>query len=132
MPTDGIEPYTRRDLQHADASHRPTKAQYDRYLCWSNASGGLAGTMASCTKPRPSRSSIPASTPSSSGSCEDLGDLAEVLGEEDIAGRSRDFARRGLKTLDSLWSEAHGQYFFRDPIGRFLQIEEDEPPPICW
>src|SRR6218665_3840853 len=32
VPTDGIEPYVRRDTQHADPAHRPTKAQYDRYL----------------------------------------------------------------------------------------------------
>jgi len=32
VPTDGIAAYERRDLQHADADHRPTKAQYDRYL----------------------------------------------------------------------------------------------------
>ena len=32
MPTDGVEPYVRRDTQHADPAHRPTKAQYDRYI----------------------------------------------------------------------------------------------------
>ena len=32
VPTDGIDPYTRRDTQHADPAHRPTKEQYDRYL----------------------------------------------------------------------------------------------------
>ncbi len=32
VPTEGIAPYTRRDTQHADPAHRPTKAQYDRYL----------------------------------------------------------------------------------------------------
>ena len=32
VPTDGVEPYVRRDTQHADPAHRPTKAQYDRYL----------------------------------------------------------------------------------------------------
>ncbi len=31
-PPTGIEPYVRRDTQHADPAHRPTKAQYDRYL----------------------------------------------------------------------------------------------------
>src|SRR5690606_8749123 len=32
VPTEGIAPYTRRDTQHADPAHRPTKEQYDRYL----------------------------------------------------------------------------------------------------
>ena len=32
VPTDGVEPYRRRDTQHADAAQRPTQAQYDRYL----------------------------------------------------------------------------------------------------
>ena len=31
MPTDGVAPYVRRDTQHADPAHRPTKEQYDRY-----------------------------------------------------------------------------------------------------
>src|SRR6185312_14261862 len=32
VPTEGVQPYTRRDTQHADPAHRPTKAQYDRYI----------------------------------------------------------------------------------------------------
>jgi hypothetical protein len=32
LPPEGVEPYTRRDLEHADPADRPTDAQYDRYV----------------------------------------------------------------------------------------------------
>jgi hypothetical protein len=64
VPTEGIMPFTRRDLQHADPAHRPTKEQYERYLWLGSISGASAGTMRSFTTPRPSRSSIRASMPS--------------------------------------------------------------------
>ncbi|MEO1573493.1 MAG: trehalase family glycosidase [Pseudomonadota bacterium] len=32
VDTSDVEPYTRRDLQHADADMRPTKDDYDRYI----------------------------------------------------------------------------------------------------
>ena len=32
VPTEGVQPYRRRDTQHVDAAERPTQAQYDRYM----------------------------------------------------------------------------------------------------
>jgi len=32
VPTEGVAPFTRRDTRHADPSHRPTDAQYKRYI----------------------------------------------------------------------------------------------------
>ena len=42
VPTEGIAPYTRRDTQHADPEHRPTKDRYDRYLWLVEHFRGLA------------------------------------------------------------------------------------------
>jgi hypothetical protein len=32
LPAGGVRPYRRRDLEHADPSHRPTEAWYDRFV----------------------------------------------------------------------------------------------------
>ena len=32
VPTEGVQPYRRRDTQHVDAAERPTQEQYDRYM----------------------------------------------------------------------------------------------------
>ena len=32
VPTEGVQPYVRRDTQHVNAAQRPTQEEYDRYL----------------------------------------------------------------------------------------------------
>ncbi len=32
VPTEGVKPYPRQDIRHADPAHRPTQAQYDRFI----------------------------------------------------------------------------------------------------
>ena len=114
VPIDGIEPYTRRDLQHADATHRPTKAQYDRYLWLVERFRGLGWDNRKLHDASPFKVVDPGFNAILFRSCEDLGDLADVLGEADIARRNHDFARRGLLAMEGLWSESHGQYLCRD------------------
>ncbi|MEX0861049.1 MAG: hypothetical protein WD017_08990, partial [Cucumibacter sp.] len=46
--------------------------------------------------------------------CADLADLAEALGETEVAAANRARAAAGLAAIESLWSEAHGQYLCRD------------------
>ena len=114
VPADGIEPYVRRDLQHADASHRPTKAQYDRYLWLLECFRGLVWDNGRLHEASPFKVVDPGFNAILLRSCEDLADLAEELGENEIAARNRDLAARGLEALDRLWSERHGQYLCRD------------------
>ena len=53
--------------------------------------------------------------------CADLAVLAEELGMADVAAENRGFAKRGLAALESLWSEAHGQYLCHDRVsGRLI------------
>jgi neutral trehalase len=47
-------------------------------------------------------------------SCADLAALADALGEAEIAARSRAHAQRGIAAMESLWSDAHGQYVCLD------------------
>ncbi len=114
VPVEGIEPYERRDLQHADASHRPTKAQYDRYLWLVERFRGLGWDNARLHDASPFKVVDPGFNAILLRSCEDLADLAAALGEEEIARRNRDFFARGIEALESLWSDDHGQYLCRD------------------
>ena len=65
VPTDGVEPYVRRDTQHADPG-APADQGAVRPLPLAGAAlpRRSAGTTRSCTTRRRSGSSIPASTPS--------------------------------------------------------------------
>ncbi|MGH1483543.1 MAG: MGH1-like glycoside hydrolase domain-containing protein [Geminicoccales bacterium] len=114
VPTEGIAPYTRRDLQHADADHRPTMAQYDRYLWLVERFRSLDWDNTKLHHASPFKVVDPGFNAILLRSCEDLGDLAAVLGEEEIAERNRGFAKRGLNALETLWSDRHGQYLCRD------------------
>ena len=116
MPTEGIAPYTRRDTQHADPAHRPTKAQYDRYLWLVEHFRGLGWDNAKLHDASPFQVVDPGFNAILIRACADLADLAEALGETAIAAENRAFAARGLAAMESLWSEAHGQYLCRDRV----------------
>lgn len=114
VPTEGIAPYTRRDTQHADPAHRPTKAQYDRYLWLVERFRGLGWDNARLHAASPFRVVDPGFNAILLRSAADLADLAETLGMPAIAAENRAWAARGLAALEGLWSEAHGQYLCRD------------------
>ena len=114
VPTEGIAPYVRRDLQHADAAHRPTKAQYDRYLWLLERFRGLGWDTATLHDASPFQVVDPGFNAILIRACADLGDLADAFGLAALAAENRGFAARGLAALEALWSDAHGQYLCRD------------------
>ena len=114
VPTDGIAPYTRRDTQHANPAHRPTKAQYDRYLWLVEHFRGLGWDTAVLHDASPFQVVDPGFNGILIRSCADLADLAETLGESALAAENRALAAAGLAAMESLWSPAHGQYLCRD------------------
>ena len=116
VPTDGIAPYTRRDTQHANPEHRPTKAQYDRYLWLVEHFRGLGWDTAKLHDASPFQVVDPGFNAILLRSCADLADLAEALGEAAIAAENRAFSARGLAAMETLWSAPHGQYLCRDRI----------------
>jgi hypothetical protein len=120
VPTEGIAPYTRRDTQHADPAHRPTKEQYDRYLWLVEHFRGLGWDNARLHDASPFRVVDPGFNAILIRSCGDLADLAEALGEPGLADENREMAARGLAALDGLWSEARGQYLCRDRVAGAL------------
>ncbi|HEV2516120.1 MAG TPA: trehalase family glycosidase [Devosia sp.] len=116
VPTDGIEPYVRRDTQHADPSHRPTKAQYDRYLYLVQLFRSLGWDNAKLHDASPFRVVDPGFNAILIRSATDLAALADELGETEIAARNRARAEKSLAALETLWSDRHGQYLCRDRV----------------
>jgi hypothetical protein len=114
VPTEGIAPYTRRDTQHANPAHRPTKEQYDRYLWLVEHFRGLSWDNARLHDASPFQVLDPGFNAILIRSCHDLAQMADALGETALANENRDYATRGLAALESLWSDRHGQYLCRD------------------
>lgn len=116
VPTEGVEPYVRRDTQHADPAHRPTKEQYDRYLYLVQLFRSLGWDNSKLHDASPFKVVDPGFNAILIRSMSDLADLAEALGEAAIAEANRERAAKALAALESLWSERHGQYLCRDRI----------------
>ena len=116
VPTDGVEPYVRRDTQHADPAHRPTKAQYDRYLYLVQLFRSLGWDNARLHDASPFKVVDPGFNAILIRSATDLAALADELGEPEIAARNHARAEAGLAALETLWSEPHGQYLCRDRV----------------
>jgi glycogen debranching enzyme len=138
VPTEGVEPYTRRDTQHADPAHRPTKAQYDRYLWLVQLFRSLGWDNSRLHDASPFRVIDPGFNAILIRSCADLADLADALGEKEIAEANRRRANAGLTALEGLWSDRHGQYLCKDrttgtlidsaSIGGILPVFAAVPP----
>jgi len=118
VPTDGVTPYVRRDTQHADPSHRPTKEQYDRYIWLVEHFRNLQWDNHQLHDASPFRVVDPGFNAILIRSCADLAELAKMLGENDIADVNQQRANAGLTALESLWSDAHGQYVCYDRVAQ--------------
>jgi hypothetical protein len=116
VPTAGVPPYTRNDLKHADPAMRPTKEQYDRYLWLVQHFRGLAWNSALTHDASPFRIVDPGFNAILIRSCFETAELAQALGEGEVAAANRARAEKGLAALETLWSEARGQYLCRDRV----------------
>jgi hypothetical protein len=116
VPTEGVQPYTRRDTQHADPAHRPTKEQYDRYLWLVEHFRSLGWDNTKLHDASPFQVIDPGFNAILIRSCTDLAALAHELGDMDLANANRARAEDGLAALETLWSEEDGQYLCKDRI----------------
>jgi hypothetical protein len=116
VPTEGIEPYVRRDIQHADPAHRPTREQYDRYIWLVQHFRGLGWDNSKLHDASPLQIVDPGFNAILIRSCRDLADLALELGEPALAAANRARAEAGTAALERLWSERHGQYVCLDRV----------------
>ena len=122
VPTDGVMPFQRRDTQHADPSHRPTDEQYKRYIWLVQQFRSLEWDNAKLHDASPFRIVDPGFNAILLRSCADLAELADALGEAEIAQSARSRADRGVAALETLWSDTFGQYLCLDrSTGKLIQ-----------
>lgn len=114
VPTDGVHPFTRRDTSHANPAHRPTDEQYKRYIWLVQTFRSLGWDNSKLHDSSPFQIVDPGFNAILIRSCADLADLADILGEAEIAAQSRAMAEKGIAAMDALWSDAHGQYLCYD------------------
>lgn len=114
VPTEGVMPFQRRDTQHADPEHRPTQAQYERYIWLVQHFRGLGWDNLKLHDASPFQLVDPGFNGILIRACADLAQLADELGEAEIAATSRAQAEAGIAALESLWSDSHGQYLCFD------------------
>lgn len=107
-------PYVRKDILHADPSHRPTKDWYDRYVWLVEHFRALHWDTTKLHDASPFQVVDPGFNAILLRSCADVADLAEGLGMAEIAAENRGYATRGTAAMETLWSDAHGQYLCRD------------------
>jgi glycogen debranching enzyme len=108
--------YTRKDILHADPAHRPTKDWYDRYVWLVEHFRALNWDTSRLHDASPFRIVDPGFNAILLRACADVADLADGLGLGDIAAENRGYASRGVAAMESLWSDAHGQYLCRDRV----------------
>lgn len=122
VPTDGVGTFQRRDLQHADASHRPTQAQYERYIYLLQLFRGLDWDNSKLHDASPFQVVDPGFNGILIRSCADLADLAEMLGAHEIASRNRTWVEKSLSAMEGLWSPEFSQYLcFDRKAGTIIQ-----------
>jgi glycogen debranching enzyme len=124
VPTDGVAPYERNDLKHADPATRPTKAQYDRYLWLVQHFRALDWNAGKTHNASPFQIVDPGFNAILIRACLETAALAESLGEAEIAERNRGYALKALPALDRLWNEARGMYL---PLDRVTGKAVDSP-----
>ncbi|MDB6178339.1 trehalase family glycosidase [Paracoccus sp. Z330] len=114
VPTDGLEPFTRQDILHANPDHRPTQAQYDRYIWLVQHFRSLGWDTERLHDASPFRVVDPGFNAILIRACDELANVAEELGEAELAVRNRTYAQRGRAALNSLWNADLGQYLCFD------------------
>ena len=116
VPTDGVEPFQRRDTTHANPAHRPTDEQYKRYIYLVQLFRSLNWDTSKLHDASPFRVVDPGFNAILIRSCADLAALADRLGEAGIARDSRAFAARGAAAMETLWHDGYGQYVCHDRV----------------
>lgn len=120
VPTDGVGDFKRRDLDHADAAHRPTHEQYQRYIWLVQHFRSLGWDNSKLHDASPFCVVDPGFNAILLRSCADLAALAEELGDTEIAARQQAQADKGLAAMDALWSDKYQQYLCYDRVAGSL------------
>ena len=114
VPTEGVEPFQRRDTSHANPAHRPTDEQYKRYIWLVQKFRSLGWDNEKLHDASPFQVVDPGFNAILLRACADLAELAAEFGMDDIAQASRARAEAGVAALETLWSDDLGQYVCLD------------------
>ena len=112
----GVQPYQRRDLQHADPHMRPTKADYDRYLAiidYGRTTGWDHGVIA---REGPFRVADVGMTMILLRASRDLAALADALGESGALVEINAHIARLEEGARYLWDDTARTYCSRDMV----------------
>ena len=126
----GVAPYTRRDTQHVDASMRPTKDDYDRYIWLVERGRRLGWDEAAMAQDAPFRTADPGMTFIVMGAARDLARVGRALG--------RDVSRieSWLETLNAgaagLWNDEIGGYDARNLNTGGFEGALSNASYLCW
>jgi mannosylglycerate hydrolase len=116
VPTDGVEPYQRRDTQHVDAAQRPTQAEYDRYLWLVQKFRSLGWDNAKLHEASAFKVVDPGFNAILIRSDEAVAELADTLGFNTIAAAARQRVAKARAAFSMLWSEEAGQFLCFDRV----------------
>jgi hypothetical protein len=108
--------YQRRDTTHLDASMRPTKLEYDRYLALVQFGRGTGWNQERIARENPFRVADVGMTMILLRANRDLLALAKELGRESEAEELRQWIARAEQGVSWLWDERLGSYGSRDLI----------------
>jgi len=126
----GVQPYTRRDTSHVDASMRPTKADYDRYIWLVERGRRLGWEEAEMLKDAPFRVADPGMTFILLGANRDLADLGRGL------GRDVQEIESWIETLEagvwSLWNDQLGAFDAKDTRTGAFAGSLSNAAYLCW
>ena len=112
----GIGPYTRRDLQHADAHMRPTKDDYDRYVALVEFGRRAGWDQSTIASDGPFRVADVGMTMILLRATRDLLELARNTGHHESVNELENNVNQLLKGADYLWDASINAFCSRNRI----------------
>ena len=112
----GIEPYTRRDLQHADPHMRPTKQDYDRYIALVEYGRGTGWDQKKIATEGPFRVADVGMTMILLRATRDLLELGRRLEHDDVLPEIEGYLRQLETGVDYLWDNDRKTFCSRDTV----------------
>ena len=112
----GVGPYTRRDLQHADAHMRPTQLDYDRYIALVQYGRKTGWNHEVIASEGPFRMADVGMTMILLRASRDLIELARHLGHAEVIEELESHVAKLERGTDYLWDDEAKTYCSRDVI----------------
>ncbi len=109
-----IDPYVRKDTEHADASQRPSKLQYDKFVTIIKAGRDLNWDQKRLTNEGPFLMADPGIHFILLRADRDLLKIAQTLGLDEHIGQIQKWIDTAVRASDYLWNDRLGAFCARD------------------